>query len=48
MRPIALDCGVIKPEEDGSIMEAEEFNRLIRNEEGDVRLALLGVMTTET
>ena len=35
-RQFALECGVIQPEEKGSIMDAEEFNRLIRNEEGKV------------
>lgn len=40
-RSIAMKCGIIKPNDDFLILESKEFNRLIRDSEGQVRQELL-------
>lgn len=37
-RSIATKCGIIKPGDDGLILEGKEFNRRIRDASGDVSL----------
>lgn len=37
-RSIAAKCGIIKPNEDFLILEGKEFNRRIRDTNGDVRI----------
>ena len=36
-RAIATKCGILLPNEDFLCMEGKEFNRLIRNDKGEVR-----------
>lgn len=40
-RSIATKCGILKPDDDGIIMEGKEFNSKIRNREGTVEQARL-------
>ncbi|XP_046481662.1 plasma membrane calcium-transporting ATPase 2 isoform X7 [Neodiprion pinetum] len=40
-RSIALKCGILKPNEDFLILEGKEFNRRIRDSNGEVRQHLL-------
>lgn len=37
-RSIAIKCGIVKPNEDFLILEGKEFNRRIRDSNGEVRL----------
>lgn len=37
-RSIATKCGIIKPTDDFLILEGKEFNRRIRDTNGDVRI----------
>nr|XP_023021649.1 plasma membrane calcium-transporting ATPase 2-like isoform X2 [Leptinotarsa decemlineata] len=40
-RSIAIKCGIIKPNEDFLILEGKEFNKMIRDSEGEVQQHLL-------
>ena len=40
-RSIATKCGVIRPGSDGLILEGKEFNKMIRDEDGEVSQELL-------
>ncbi|PVD24236.1 hypothetical protein C0Q70_14706 [Pomacea canaliculata] len=40
-RSIALKCGIINPGEDSLVLEGKEFNRRIRNANGEVEQALM-------
>ncbi|KAL1460917.1 hypothetical protein WDU94_012853 [Cyamophila willieti] len=40
-RAIATKCGILKPGEDNVILEGKEFNRQIRDSEGEVQQSLL-------
>lgn len=37
-RSIATKCGILKPQEDFLILEGKEFNRRIRDSNGDVSI----------
>lgn len=36
-RSIALKCGILKPGDDFYVLEGSEFNKRIRDQNGDVR-----------
>lgn len=36
-RSIAVKCGIIKPNDDFIILDGKEFNRRVRDNNGDVR-----------
>lgn len=40
-KSIAIKCGILQPNEDFLILEGKEFNRLIKNENGEVQQHLL-------
>lgn len=40
-RSIALKCGIINPGEDSLVLEGKEFNRRIRNANGEVSICLV-------
>lgn len=42
-RSIATKCGIIKPSEDFIILEGKEFNRRIRDSNGEVRVKKLAI-----
>lgn len=39
-RSIATKCGILKPQDDFIILEGKEFNRRIRDSNGDVRRSI--------
>ena len=43
-RSIATKCGILKPGDEGLILEGKEFNRRIRDVSGDVSNGTLSVL----